>query len=77
MPEIPRLKDEINMLRLHKSSLGYSNVQLAAKMAFFGWDGAFNAASLAALFAGRTKLDTLEKREFVRAFLLEYYISTL
>ena len=76
MPAIPSTLEPIEALRRHKASLGITNEALATAMTFFGWDGAFSADSLDALFAGRTKLSD-EARLFINAYILSYYISTI
>lgn len=76
MPVIPSTLEPIEALRRHKAYCSLSNAQLATAMAFFGWDGAFSADSLDALFAGRTKLND-EARLFINAYLLSYYISII
>jgi len=75
--QIPKLLDEIEALRLHKANLSLSDTQLAIAMNSFGWNGAWSAASLAKMFSGRLKINNNEQRQFIQAFLLGYYISTL
>ena len=69
---LPKIKDEIELLRKFKTQTGFTNAVLATDMTSFGWT--ILEALLDDWTTGR-KHPTAEHREYIRLYLLNYYYA--
>ncbi|MBA7660623.1 hypothetical protein ES703_68626 [subsurface metagenome] len=68
---MPKVFDEVELLRRYKTQRTYSDSQLGVEMSAIGWT--WTSAHLAKMFAGNIRV-TAEQRQFIRDFLaVKYY----